>query len=939
MLGGLLLLGMGSVASGATPQPEPKSQPTGDRLEDCRRAVETEGVSRATVTCFYDVARREERWDEVREELDARVAAPGASVLWKLPLASMMADQGQMETAVVLLSEVEQALPDTTVGNRAFILANRGQFLRVLDRYDDAEADFRALVELGRSSGVVGIEVAGQMELGALLLRREGDLSEVREIFDRVVPQALESGNYVLGNKALTLRVKLSKQQHRTHQVREDYELMLARAEAQGDAYDQAHASMGLLDLEIAQLDLRDEDDVPSDVRTRLDDTWRAVRASKQQHSIAFLECVEGDLDAGLLRHGEAARKYGRCARAYGEMGGARGELKALTWQAVQLALDGQPDVARAQMEQVDEQVHARGMQWAYGSYALGVIAFLEGDVERAVALGRRHFEEIERYRELQSDEEDRSRSVSMLSPGYYLVAGTLLREHADSPAMLDEAFMTIERMRARNLLDGLRRSDAMRPDPEDPDEQRWQAVVGEIAELQRVLLGSSLDDAERSGQLSRLDELEARERRLRDALAAGDGELGTLLVPEFPKLEEVQAMLGEGEAILSYQISDEKDAQALPEGGSWLWVLTRDEVHVIPLPERRRLERRLGFIGGLFARRDGREAEAMARFHQELIAPALELLPASVQRLVIVPDGALWSLPFAALVEEPGAEPLIARYSLALVPSVTSWMRWGDRAPAVTSGLLALAQPQLGAAAAAEFRQGTLASGIELGALPRAVDEVEAITRIWDAGPSEAEVGEEASEHFLKESDLSRYGLLHFATHAVMDPEHPDRSAVVLAAGGEHEDGLLQAREIVRLPLSGKVVVLSACSGAAGTFVRGEGVMSLARAFLQGGAQAVVASRWPLADADAMALFERLYLHLDEGHMLSDALALAQRDLIEAGAPAAAWAGVVVLGRGDVVLVPRPSWWRWRRSLLGFGAVLALLAGFGLRWRSAAKA
>ena len=226
VVGGLLLLGAQPRASGATPQPKPE----GDRLEDCRRAVQTEGVNRTTVTCFYDVARYEERWDEVREELDARIAEPGASVLWTLPQASILAEQGQMESAVALLDEAEEDLPDTTVGNRAFILANRGQFLRVIDRYDEAEADFRALVELGRSSGIVGIEVAGHMELGALLLRRGGDLSEVREIFDRAVPLALESGNYALGNKALVLRVLLSKQLDRTGQIRDDYTLMLAWA-------------------------------------------------------------------------------------------------------------------------------------------------------------------------------------------------------------------------------------------------------------------------------------------------------------------------------------------------------------------------------------------------------------------------------------------------------------------------------------------------------------------------------------------------------------------------------------------------------------------------------------------------------------------------------------------------------------------------------------
>jgi CHAT domain-containing protein len=265
-----------------------------------------------------------------------------------------------------------------------------------------------------------------------------------------------------------------------------------------------------------------------------------------------------------------------------------------------------------------------------------------------------------------------------------------------------------------------------------------------------------------------------------------------------------------------------------------------------------------------------------------------------------------------------------VARYSLSLLPSIASWLRWGHDPPAMEPGLLALAQPA-GNGTAVPWREGALATGPGLGALPRAGEEVEAITHRWGHGSRQAAVGNDASERFLKSADLSRYGILHFATHAVVDPQHPERSAVVLAAGDHAEDGLLQPREIVRLPLRDKVVVLSACSGAAGQLVRGEGVMSLAHAFLQGGARAVVASRWPLADADALVLFERLYVHLDDGLSLADALARAQRDLHDAGAPAAAWAGVAVIGRGDVVLVPRPSWWSHRRWLAALGVLVAL--------------
>lgn len=924
-------LGSGRAAAEAEPEPEPE----GSRIEACRRAVEARGPSRRTTTCFSDAARQEGRWDEVQAELRAHVEQPGSSPYWKLALASVVATQGELARAVELLDEAMATLPEPTTHDRAYVLMNRGQYLRVLDRYDEAEASYREAAALGQREDAPEVELAALMELAVLMMRRGGDLSEARAILDRVVPEALATDNPWLGSKALINRATLSIEEGRTAQARRDYELLRTRARAQGDAFDEAFAATGLVDLEVERLDLRGGREMPPELRASLDDAWRAVRASRVQHSVAFLACLEGELRAAMGRAREAAAQYERCAEIHRQLEGRRGELRARTWQAIQLVIAGEIDAAAALMPQVSAAMADLGLRWEYAGYAQVFVALARGELPEALEHAHRLFEQVELYRGSQSDEADRRRGLSQLSLGYYLLSGMLLRDHADTPGMLDEAFLTIERMRARELLDALRRADAMRPDPDDPTERRWQAVVDEIAALQRALLEDTPDTPAYRASLEELSRLEAHERRLRGTLGAGSGELGSLLAPRFPALSEVQAALDEREAILSYQLADVHGRLGIPEGGSWLWVVTRDAVEAVPLPERRVLEPRLAFIGGVIARRDGREAEAMARLHHELLEPALARLPETVDRLVIVPDGALWSLPFEALVPKPGGSPLVARFSLSLVPSVTSWMRWGTDPPERAPGLLALAQPGLDqGGAVAEFRRGTLASGLELGALPRAVDEVEAITRIWEAGRSEIEVGAEASERFLKQLDLSDYGLLHFATHAVMDPDHPDRSAVVLAAGGEGEDGLLQAREIVRLPLSGKVVVLSACSGAAGTFVRGEGVMSLARAFLQGGARAVVASRWPLADADAMALFERLYLHIDEGRSLSEALAEAQRDLVDAGAPTAAWAGVVVLGRGDVVLVPRPAWWRWRRGLLGLGAGLALLGGAGLAWR-----
>jgi len=182
---------------------------------------------------------------------------------------------------------------------------------------------------------------------------------------------------------------------------------------------------------------------------------------------------------------------------------------------------------------------------------------------------------------------------------------------------------------------------------------------------------------------------------------------------------------------------------------------------------------------------------------------------------------------------------------------------------------------------------------------------------------------------------DLAPFGIVHFAAHAVIDDRRPQRSAVVLAPGRDSEDGLLQVREIVDLDLDGAVVILSACSSASGTLLEGEGVMGLAHAFFRAGAHAVVGSLWPLRDDEAAELVRGFSDQLAAGLSVGSALGAAQLTLMKRGAPAAAWAGLVVLGNGDLVPVPggrsRSTLRSWSWGL-GIGVVVVVLLAMLLR-------
>ncbi|MCP4201724.1 MAG: CHAT domain-containing protein [bacterium] len=359
----------------------------------------------------------------------------------------------------------------------------------------------------------------------------------------------------------------------------------------------------------------------------------------------------------------------------------------------------------------------------------------------------------------------------------------------------------------------------------------------------------------------------------------------------------------------------------------------TRSGTRVVPLEaDRASIEPWIKAFLGL-SEPEGRPA---VRLYRETVQQALEELDPRVRKLVLVPDGLLNLLPFSALRPSLGSPPLIDRFELTLVPSADLWLRWRERqgdagaSDGRSLGALVLANPAISnAAEPARARASGLESAADLGRLPFAEREGRSVARRF-RGPTRLVANEEASEAFLKRENLDRYGVVHFAAHSVTDSERPQRSAILLAPGDDTEDGFLRPAEIVRLQgLEGKLVVLSSCNSASGNVLRGEGVLSLARAFFEAGAHAVVGSLWRLDDREAAAFFEDFYAHLAEGQTVSQAVASTQRRWISKRRPASAWAGLVVLGNGDLVPMPEGRAGRisgiWVASAAALGLLLAL--------------
>ena len=442
----------------------------------------------------------------------------------------------------------------------------------------------------------------------------------------------------------------------------------------------------------------------------------------------------------------------------------------------------------------------------------------------------------------------------------------------------------------------------------------RRAEVFGVWRELHDWLAGRLLesgDPAEAELAFALLEE--ARARVLRETLGE---RLGTA-APARP-LTEIASGLAADEALLSFQLDHERDHYGHPDSGGAVFVTTRDSTRVLRLPDRGRVEPAIAILLGDIGGR--RESPELARRLGELLFdPIAAVLPAGTSRLIVVPDGPLFQLPWP-LLRDPGGRLLAERYEFVLAPAASLPSRQGESG---TGGALILADPAFPDAA-------------RLPRLPHAEIEGREVRRLLGG---ELWQDAAANEPRFRGADLAPYALVHFAAHAVLDDERPERSALLLAPGeseggvsGSGGDGRLDPREIAALRLAGKMVTLASCRSAGGRVLPGEGPMSLGRAFLAAGAPAVLGSLWPLRDDEAEAFFGRFYRRLAAGEKAAAALAATQRELAAQGEPAAAWAGVVLLGDGDFRLAPRSRLGQLARSpgqlaLLGVLAAAAIAA------------
>jgi CHAT domain-containing protein len=573
------------------------------------------------------------------------------------------------------------------------------------------------------------------------------------------------------------------------------------------------------------------------------------------------------------------------------------------------------PSAARKAYEEAAAIQTDKGMQWIWLPKArLARLAAEEGDRDRALAGYEAAAGDFEQFITKLDREEALAHLAGHRNMYEEWMSALLPPSHPPSADDLASAITILERARGASV--------GWKPARSAEDDAALLALRRREAadRLARLRAGESEPGDVHREEIERL-ELEVWRLQREAADRAGT-------VPEHV-LSRVRDRLDPSEALLAYfALRDEMLVFTITSRGASL--------ERLPVSDRDLNLR----VEALLARLSAPSGEAWQgvarRLYRDLVAAALDDLPAGVQTLTIVTDSSLTGLPFEVLGDTD--QPLISRYAIAYAEGVSEWL--ADRLEERTStpsGRLLVLNPGPAAALQAEghgMRALYREEGFTGTPLMHADSEVQAIREAL-GGRAQIWRGDEARESALSREKLSGFSALHFTTHGMVSRWSPWRSALLLAAGGE--DGLLQAREIAERMPPAQLVVLAACRTAVGQPRAGREILSLAEAFRLAGARTVVASVWDVDDASTARLFAAFYRELGGGAHPADALRRAKLSLRADPATAAPrhWAGFVLYGDG-MTPVRFLEGEKARDGVLPLVVAILFVAGLlGVRWRS----
>ena len=490
----------------------------------------------------------------------------------------------------------------------------------------------------------------------------------------------------------------------------------------------------------------------------------------------------------------------------------------------------------------------------------------------------------------------------------YIDVLMRLNKEHP-SDGYAIRALQASERARARSLNEVLAEANTSISVGIDPDllerRKKLQEQLNAGAALESGL-NETPDQRDRTNR--KLWELTTAYHQVEALIRRSNPKYAALTQPAPLTLSQLQNLLDSDTVLLEYSLGTER---------SYLWLVTATSFASYELPAQSTIEDEVKRLVGLF--KDGKLWATNNQTASKYLPAATQLsqllFPESARglfgkRLLIVPDGALQYLAFGALPSLKtnnwrtiGAVPLIVDHEIVTIPSVSTLAvlrSKSEKRPAATKSVVVMADPVFEtnderisrptlersrlprqendlipnstAKTVTDLQRSVRevltaetsdSAKIRIPRLPFSREEANAIFTSAPAGEAVKAVDFQANRANATGQAVSQSRIVHFATHGLLNSEHPELSGIILSLvneNGEPIDGFLRLHEIYNLNLRADLVVLSACQTGLGKEIRGEGLVGLTRGFMYAGASQVVASLWKVDDVSTAELMKIFY-------------------------------------------------------------------------------
>lgn len=563
----------------------------------------------------------------------------------------------------------------------------------------------------------------------------------------------------------------------------------------------------------------------------------------------------------------------------------------------------------------------------AYTLYQAAITQRDKGNLNEARTQIEAAIKIVEDIRTRVTSQELRTSYFASVQDYYQFYIDVLMQLHKKDPSKgYDaEALHASERARARSLLELLTEANANIRQGVEPkllqQERTLQQKLDAVEKRRLEVLNGKYTESQAQALEKETTALREEYRQVQEQIRRTSPRYATLTQPQPLTLVEIQQqVLDDNTMLLEYSLGEEH---------SYLWAVTKTSITSYELPKRADIEaaaqkfyeqtgrQKPPSSRGLGVTPSANALEVTAQLSQMLLSPVAGQL--GQKRLLVVSDGALQYLPFAALPSPDTLGkgnhpvPLIVKHEIVNLPSASTLaiirQDTNGRKPA-PKALAVLADPVFSAnderlktsvgANSHVPRQPTTPTDVDTLALNRAATEIgftfnrlpytrTEANNILKLAPAAAEMPAfdfAASFATATSPQLSQYRIVHFATHGILNSKHPELSGVVLSLvdeKGKPQNGFLRLRDIFNLNLPAELVVLSACQTGLGQEVQGEGLVGLTRGFMYAGAPRVLVSLWSVDDAGTSELMSRFYKKmLLEGQKPAAALRAAQIEMLQ---------------------------------------------------------